>query len=246
MKKTTVAYLALVHALLAVALIRPDSIAGRKVQLGLAVPGKAHIENMRRFHSRMDAGIPRGAAIFLGDSITQSMPVAAVTSAAVNYGIGSQTSEQLLESMTIYKSLARASVIYLNIGTNDIRDGKGEQLPQQFERILQAMPANVPLIWSSIVPRYAADNAVIHKVNNVAKTMCEKRPQCTYIDTWTFLADSNGKKIERHYVDAEHPGSSGYALWIAEMKKANYSPSSLVDSDTFLPSKQGSIIRRPA
>lgn len=199
---------------------RPEFATSLHVRLGLRTPGESHIQSMRIFHSRMDSSNPDGAAIFLGDSITQGMPVTAVANRAVNYGIGYQTSIQLLESMQIYASLKRASVIFLNIGTNDVRDGRGSSLPSQFEKILAALPEETPLVWSAIVPRDSASAATIRAANTAAEALCKARPRCEFVDTWEFLAERDGSGISQHYDNTVHPNASGYALWVPRLRDA--------------------------
>ena len=108
-------YILLLHLALAALLVKTN-VASR---LGLtAPPENPHIVNMRGIHAWRDQTMPDGAAVFLGDSLTERLATAAVASNSVNFGVSWQTSAQLLQS--IPKTLDRAGVVYLLIGTNDI------------------------------------------------------------------------------------------------------------------------------
>jgi hypothetical protein len=63
-------------------------------------------------HSWMDPSVPGGVAIFLADSITQSLATSAVVPYSINYGIGSHTSEQMLQELPAYQSLRRAATAF--------------------------------------------------------------------------------------------------------------------------------------
>lgn len=215
-KLALVAYVAAVHAALAFAVFVPTA----RVRLGIEIPGHAHIQAMRALHARSDPLVPPGAAIFLGDSITQGMPVDAVAPIAVNYGIGWQDTEELARSIPIYRSLSRAGSIFLNIGTNDM--GRGRDMHYQFAKVLALLPDR-PLVWSAIVPGTRGEKEIA-SANKIAREMCAQRPGCTFVDTWSFLADASGRPIAPLYVDAIHPGPAGYAKWVEVLRPHVSSP----------------------
>src|SRR6478736_3871224 len=98
--KTTiiVVYLIALHILLAVAWLGSARNTQRQPE---DIP---FITMMRGVHEWMDASVPAGATIFLGDSITMALATAAVAPYSVNYGISWQRSDQLIKSMDIYQS----------------------------------------------------------------------------------------------------------------------------------------------
>lgn len=221
MKRTFVAlYFVAIHAALAVALLRPEAIQWRKQRLGVEPVGIQYIRFMQGAHLTGDTLVPSGAFIFLGDSNTQAMPVSAAGSFAVNYGVGYQTTEQLAEFLPALRSVERASAIHLSTGTNDIRDGESAELESRFKRVLSAIPDDVQLLWSGIIPGRRSNSDAIRDANATARSMCEARPRCTYIDTWEFLAGSDGAAIPELYQDAVHVNAEGYRLWLQSIRSA--------------------------
>lgn len=202
----------------AVALLEPQEVTRRRVQLGLEEPGQDHILTRRWAQSQSDPLVPEGAAIFLGDSITEAMPVDAVAPYAVNYGIQWQTSVQLLESMKGYGSLNRAGVVFLNIGTNDVfRGADASEVRGRLQHVLDALPADRPLVWSGILPA-KAHAPTIQAVNATIRQMCAARGHCTYVDTWALMA-CDGQQIEGYFQDGVHPTTAGYAVWVGELRR---------------------------
>ena len=170
------------------------------------------------YHQAMDALIPDGATIFLGDSITQGLATTAISPASVNYGIGSATSAELLANLTKYHSLQRASAIFLLIGINDLGSEKSAGLTERFEAIVAALPNEVPLIWSGIMPTYSdnIDPAAIESANQVIRKLCSARDKCAYVDTHAIFS-TGGSTLFR---DGVHPNDQGYAKWIATLREA--------------------------
>ena len=112
-----------------------------------------HVPNMLQYHGWVNSSAPEGAAIFLGDSITQGLATAAITPYAINFGIGFQTSAQLLSNLPAYSSLSKARVLFLEIGTNDLAMGQSAGLAERYAKIIQTLPPNTPLIWSGVMPQ---------------------------------------------------------------------------------------------
>jgi lysophospholipase L1-like esterase len=163
----------------------------------------------------MDASVPAGAAIFLGDSITQGLATAAVAPYSVNYGIGSATTGELLDNLPVYKSLRRAGAVFLLIGINDIGRGQTIGLEGRLQAIADAIPAGVPLVWSAIMPAYVdrADPEAIRQANRAIARTCAARPGCVYVDTGA-LSDA------ALFSDGVHPNTAGYAVWIGALRDA--------------------------
>lgn len=188
-----IAYLLVVHALLLVAIARPGVV---RMALGSPDP---FAERMDRYLASVDATAPEGAAIFLGDSITQRLAVAAVAPNAVNMGIGSQTTADLTRRVRAYRSLKRASAIYLLIGANDLSDGR----TPDYGRLLDALP-DVPLVWSGVMPSAHFDPGA---TNARIRMLCAARQKCRYVDT--------SEMQPADFMDGVHPGESGYRKWVA-------------------------------
>lgn len=229
-KWATISYIIALHLFVVVLIVKTVFIPKLTAKLGVAptphrvaaIPD-SHILKMVQFHQWMDASVPDKATIFLGDSITQGLATAAVTPYSINYGIGGETTARLLDAMPMYKSLARASAIFMNIGINDLNQGMKVGLNDRYRKIIKALPPKTPLLWSAIMPAHHG-NIVwsdIIDANLTIKTLCAKRGNRVYVDTWKFLTDKDGQMINRLFLDdGMHLRPEGYRAWITALKQA--------------------------
>lgn len=207
------------HVLIYVLLTGTDFLPGFKARyLDRKAIYNPHGQRMLAFHRYMDGSVPDGAAIFLGDSITQGLATSAVALGSVNFGIGSATTFELLDNMRWYRSLQRASAIFLNIGINDIGRGATDGLGKRLQAIANALPADRPLIWSGIMPVYTGtiDPLDIEEANRSIRKLCAVRSQCWYVDTAKVL----GSGGEAFFLDGLHPNDLGYSRWIEALRPA--------------------------
>jgi lysophospholipase L1-like esterase len=215
-----VAYIIAVHILL---VFLVANIATINFNPKLASASSQHVQNMLVYHRWMDGSVPDKAVIFLGDSIIQGLATAAVAPYSVNYGIGGENTAQLLDAMPSYKSLNRAHAIVLAIGHNDFSQGVKKGIIERYQKIVKALPNNVTLIWSSVMPTRPGLISFLDatSTNSAIKTMCEKRGNCIFVDTWSFLADANGQIIKQYFLDdGAHLSQSGYKQWITALRQA--------------------------
>jgi hypothetical protein len=219
-KVVLLAYLAAIHGALGIALIGPS------VAQHLTVPTipeeESIIPRLREVHAQMDASVPAGAAVFLGDSITMALATAAVEPRAVNYGIGWQRSDQLLVSMKGYGSLQRAGRVFVMIGTNDLLQGREAGIGERYRAILSTIPAGIPVVMSSPPPIGPITFYGVHKVEDAAvrqagieaRAACAADPRCRFVDTYSLLKGTEGALLP----DQIHLAPPGYTLWIRALK----------------------------
>ena len=188
------------------------------------------IAMMRGVHAWMDESVPSGATIFIGDSITMALATAAVAPYSVNYGISSQRSDQLIKSMDIYQSIARASRVFVMIGTNDVLQGREADIQSRYQSILAKIPANIEVVMSSIPPVgdvFFADGRKVDEKNlrdvvAVAKTVCEADKRCRFVNTYEALS-ANGKPTQGVLLpDQIHLSPKGYQLWIEALRRVQF------------------------
>jgi lysophospholipase L1-like esterase len=226
MKLILVIYLVSIHVFVAVLILKTDFIPKLMHKIGLRETASGHYESMLSYHKYMDENVPDSCVIFLGSSLTQGLAVAAVAPYSVNYGIGGETTTQLLEAIPHYRSLRRAKNLVLAIGINDILQGKQNRLHENYSKIIAALPRDVPLIWSSIMPVRAASwmrmkKTDIQDTNRIIKSLCERRGNCTFVDMNPQFKDSNNSTIPQYFLDdGIHLSPDGYRRWISALKKA--------------------------
>lgn len=146
---------------------------------------------------------PEGAAVFLGDSHTQGLAVAAVADRAVNYGIGGLTSERLLLNLPALGAVKRARVVFLMIGSND-----GEAKPENYARLAEAIPGE--LVWHAIPPNPRWD---VTGANEAIADACEDRGRCRFVQTDLGAGDFQA--------DNSHLSAAGYGKLIATLRATN-------------------------
>lgn len=208
-------YLAAIHVALAAVtgalLIAVADPARARTAIGLP---NQWIERLHAVNLDTDKHAPRGAAVFLGDSITQRLAASAVEDGAINYGIGSQTSVDLARHAAQYAAVRNARIIYLLVGVNDLANGAAPD----FEGVLTELPDDVPLVWTAIMP--AKDISGIAAANTAAANLCSKRSSCRFVAVPITDGDLEP--------DGVHLTRSGYEKWISALRDArHHSPATL-------------------
>lgn len=211
------AYLTVLHLLVGGLVIGTDLRAILHRGLNGTASPNAHVQRMVGFHATMDPFVPAGAAIFLGDSITQGLATTAVAPDSVNYGIGALTTRDLLNNLALYQSLARSRAIFLMIGINDIGQGATHGLQQRLQKISEGLPRDIPVVWSAIMPSLRpADRTGIEEANAVIAKLCSARRHCIFVDTDRLFSGAGAS----FYEDRIHPNAAGYAAWIGALRSA--------------------------
>lgn len=184
------------------------------------------IPMMRGVHAWMDESVPAGATIFIGDSITMALATAAVSPNSVNYGISWQRSDQLIQSMDIYKSMARASRVFVMVGTNDVLEGREADIQSRYQTILAKIPANIEVVMSSIPPvgnivinGRKIDEKDVRNVVSSAKTVCEADKRCRFVNTYDALSTDGNPTQGVLLPDQIHLSTKGYQLWIEALRR---------------------------
>jgi lysophospholipase L1-like esterase len=227
-KWTVIVYAIALHIFAAVLIAKTDFIPRMKSKLGFVAesPQSLHFQGMLTFHRLMDETVPDNSVVFLGDGHVQALAVTAVSPDAVNFGIGGQSTAQLLEAIPSYKSLRRASAIVLEIGISDIVHGKQAGLQQRYQRIVASLPRETTLIWNAVMPiRHKPwmkmNPSDIAEANRIINSLCESRGKCIFVDTWKFLGDNNGKINQKYYLEGgEYLSDDGYKEWVRSLRKA--------------------------
>lgn len=178
------------------------------------------------YYKRMSGNLENDTNIFLGDSITEGLNVSAVKPKSVNFGIGGDTTKGIIDRIDDYK-IKDSQDIYLLIGINDLQFRKNEDVINNYNEIFSKLNKN-NLYLTSIMPlskdyqdrNKDFSNERIILINKNLKQICEKNPKCKYIDIYEKLLDKNGFLDQKYHIgDGIHLNTSGYNLWISEIKK---------------------------
>lgn len=230
-------YLVALHLLIIFLLIKTDVVPRvvSKINQLAGIEGRyydvdhANIILQRGVHQSIDPFTPRGATIFLGDSITWALATVDIEPLSVNYGITNQRSDQLLKSMESYESLKQAGRVVVTIGTNDLLQGREDGIEERYKKILDMIPKEIPVLMNSVPPianiiwnGRKVNNANVQEVVASAKRICEADSRCTFLNTYEVLSE-NGKPLPGVLVeDGVHLSRNGYGLWIENIRNAIY------------------------
>lgn len=185
-----------------------------------------HYKRMMVYHTYMDGSVPEGAVLFIGDSITQGLCVVAVHGLAVNYGIGSDTTLGVLERLPVYRSMERAAAVVIAIGVNDLRRRDNNAILENYKKIMAAVPADVPLLFSAVLPlddrnkpEEGKRNERIRELNRGLEALCASEDRCIFLDSTPSLVDDTGNLDPAHHTgDGVHLNTAGYTLWIRDLR----------------------------
>jgi lysophospholipase L1-like esterase len=216
-------YVALLHVVVGVALLKTNVLllAGRK--LGI-VPGQemtAEFVAVIVEQARRDASVTGAATVLIGDSLAEALDATRIAGDAVNYGIGGDTVRTLLYRLPVLRSVERARAVVVNIGVNDLSRRTVATIGADYQTLLSRLPSSAPVVAISVLPvdetvgeirRHAyLRNANMRSLNAAIRPICEKRPNCRFLDVWPALADgaSGGLRPYLHNGDGLHLSPAG-------------------------------------
>ncbi|MFC3712489.1 SGNH/GDSL hydrolase family protein [Sphingoaurantiacus capsulatus] len=206
-------------AALGAALWRPEAVARRlgfDDRIGEAKRDRWQAD-MRGQYARLDRSVPAGALLFIGDSHVQGLNAAQVGSCTASFGIGGETARELTARVAELTSLDRAAAVVVQIGTNDVLRGEDDRLADSYYRLLAALPADRPVLLSSL-PRTVPGSAHAFQAvrgSGAARAACSRRPNCHFVDLAAAM-DEPEKLLED---DGVHLNPAGYALWARVLRE---------------------------
>ena len=216
-------YLILIHLLLVAVLWKSDFISKVQVKLGLSTSETlSFYQLMTLYHQRMDSSIPEGGVIFIGDSITQALATAAITQPSVNFGIGTDTTQGVVERLPLYQSIKKSKAVVLAIGVNDIYQQVDLlETRTNYRTILDSIPSGIPVIATSILPIGSVaesehfTNADIISLNSDIEALANEYSNVHYLDASKDMkGDAEFLPQEFHIGDGVHLSATGYQVLI--------------------------------
>lgn len=166
-------------------------------------------------HKRIDAQVPNNSKIIIGDSLTQGF----LANEFVNFGIGSDTTQGVLNRIEEYESVKTASEIILLIGINDLGISEDDEILGRFEEIFNKIPDD-KLIVLSLLPvtqeyefrNKNITNDRIREVNKKLAILCQQK-NIKFIDIHSLFVNKSGYLDESYQVgDGIHLNMNGYKV----------------------------------
>lgn len=160
--------------------------------------------------------VPRGAVVFLGDSITRQQPWARQFPGVrtSNQGVGGDQSADVLRRLAPVLA-ARPRAVFVLIGSNDVHRGVARAVTvARVERILARVAAASPatrLHLGSVLPRRPKHAARIVRLNEALAALAARRG-VPFVDTHRHFHDGDGVLRPALTDDGSHLTPSGKAL----------------------------------
>jgi lysophospholipase L1-like esterase len=168
----------------------------------------------------------RGEIIFLGNSITDGGEWFELlgNKKCLNRGISGDVTEGVLLRLPGITSVKPAK-IFLLIGINDIARGRTvQEITATYRLILEKIKAESPatkVFIESVLPvNYATvrmaslkdKTELILELNTNLRSLSQEY-NCTYVDLFTLMADSNNNLPKKYSVDGLHLKYAAYEVW---------------------------------
>lgn len=180
----------------------------------------------------------KGKILFTGSSLMEQFPLNEmlmtnnIRLTAYNRGIGGFTTDDMLAHMEEMVFGTEPSIIFINIGTNDIgsKGYKLEHLITNYEKIIHQIQERLENVTIYMIAYYPINDspevAVLDWVKNVLKTRSienitkannavkalAKKNGCHYIDLNNELTDHSGRLKKEFCVEGIHMYPNGYQV----------------------------------
>jgi lysophospholipase L1-like esterase len=157
--------------------------------------------------------VPRGAVVFLGDSITRRQPWSADFPGRTvsDQGVGGDTAADVLARLDGIVA-ARPRAVFLLIGTNDLTRGvPATTVAARVDHVLTRLRAGSPatrLFVESVLPRQRELATRVRGLNGALRLVA-LRQRATWVDTHAALDDGSGGIRPAATLDGLHLSRAG-------------------------------------
>ena len=232
MKPLIRTYIVFLHLMLAGVIWKSDFAArvSARFRSSASPEISGYYNRIVTYHLRSVDAVPNGAVIFIGDSITQGLAVAAVHPLGGNYGIGADTTKGVLERLSGYMpALERAGCVVIAIGINDSQYRSADDAIQNYIQILDALPQNCRVIVSAVLPidivppQERSKQMEWNEVFNLELArMADERQFVMLIDSSGALDTDGDGLLDKSFNDGDgiHLNSDGNLAWAAALRDA--------------------------
>ena len=188
-----------------------------------------------RLAAHRKAGMPKGAVVWMGDSLTEQAWWSFLTKEKplVNRGIGGDNTRGMLARLPEILEFAPRKM-FLMAGVNDLSGNRPvEEVAQNIRKMLEMVRERVPscevYLQSVITPNnevlaYAYIKNKQHlmvELNEKLKAMCDEG-LATWVDLRPLLHNEKGELKEELTKDGIHLHPDAYVMWVDHLKKLNY------------------------
>lgn len=185
--------------------------------------------------AHLQEGMPAGAIVFLGNSITEQgwweflLPGLKV----VNRGIGGDNTYGMLDRLPEILDFAPRK-IFLMAGINDLSTGYpvadvADNIAAMLDLIRERVPACEVYVQSVLTPNDSVlayeyikgKRELVRELNAQLRMLCAARG-VTYVDVAPLLSDAEGQVRTALTKDGIHLHPAAYRLWVDHLKRNKY------------------------
>jgi lysophospholipase L1-like esterase len=219
-------YIIILHIILLVLMVKTNAIELFE-QKFFNQPQKMDIRyrNTHAYYLRVDKNLTANKTIFIGDSHVQGLATIEVSPTSVNFGIGNDTTDGLIDRISDYDSILSAKNIVIAIGINDLQHKSVKETVAGFEKILRQLPKDIFVLVNGV---FAIDegkfqgqisNQDVFRLNTGLKKIVNKRSNSYFLDINSQLTYA-GQLIEEYHIgDGIHLSEKGYHIWIKALSQ---------------------------
>lgn len=204
-------------------------------------PAPGNEQDLAHFNARVslfashNAGLSNGTILFVGDSITERMPVGNASQYAYNMGINGDTVRGVLNRIPGQSVIHRAGAVVLLIGINDlVWEGMHYGVPQAIADVKYMFDLLSPHMtgkWlvlgilpinEGIYSNKTIKNVDIDQVNAYLDTKFAGSSVVKFLNLKPLLVDGTGN-LNPSYTDANdgvHPNATGYGVITQQISTA--------------------------
>lgn len=221
-------YIALLHILLVTFIFRPDlaNRVSKKLTLNPKNESVTHyMASMNTMHARVDKNTPENALIFIGDSLVQGLSVISIRPGSVNFGIGHDTVNGVLQRSKNYQSIKKSSAVIISIGINDLTKKTVRETIDEYKIMLEQLNKIPRLYIHEVLPidskKIGFDlQKKITLFNEELFKLTADFDSITLLESSRSFIDLKGDlKSHLHLGDGLHLNKSGYEVWIRQLKQ---------------------------
>jgi lysophospholipase L1-like esterase len=225
--KIVTLYFLLLHFLILTIVFTPNLASKISKVLGKEHPNDSVIYNYQSTKTmlkRIERNLNKNNVLFIGDSLTQGMAVNSIAPYAVNFGIGHDTINGVLERIRSYKSMNKVATVIIAVGINDLRKLSLETSLSRYYILLNELKELPHVYIHGVLP---IDKKILGRVlqnkitlfNRELFKLTQEFGSIQYLKVPSELFDSNRSlKTTLHLGDGLHLNKKGYDIWINQLK----------------------------
>ncbi|MFT3788999.1 MAG: GDSL-type esterase/lipase family protein [Tepidisphaeraceae bacterium] len=194
----------------------------------LGLPFPAEWDRAAADHNVSAASMADGDCVMIGDSLMSRMPPDLLPPDTFICGLPGDTTTGTTYRIRQYAFLNRASVLFISVGINDLGKTSDDGFLDRYRQLLDALPADKPIVCSCILPvdrrvfTYPhRENERIRVLNVKLQKLVESKPNRTFVWCWDeMLDDEHNLRRDFHWGDGLHVNRAAYEVWTAKIRPA--------------------------